>query len=120
MLHFKCAATSLVVITFGILVGGVGLGVRFLYYRFWVGIVATEMTQSLILAAILSIIGFMLLTVAVLADLLGTNRRLLEEALYRIRKLELDPRGGGPETRPPVGEPVTVVASAGDEPGRGS
>ena len=103
-----------------ILAGGVGLGVRFLYYRFWVGIVATEMTQSLILAAILSIVGFMLLTVAVLADLLGTNRRLLEEALYRIRKLELDPRGGGPGTRPPVGEPVTVVASAGDEPGRGS
>ena len=73
------------------LVVGVALGIRFLYYRFWVGIVVTDMTQSLILAAILSIVGFMLLTVAILADLLATNRRLLEEALYRIRKLELDP-----------------------------
>ena len=104
------------------LAGGVALGVRFLYYRFWVGIVATEMTQSLILAAILSIIGFMLLTVAILADLLATNRRLLEEALYRIRKLELDPgRGAGPATRPGAGEDVreavTIIASGGDEPG---
>ena len=106
------------------LAGGVALGVRFLYYRFWVGIVATEMTQSLILAAILSIIGFMLLTVAVLADLLATNRRLLEEALYRIRKLELDPRrGAGPATRPEIGEDVREEAratSVADEPGRRS
>ncbi len=99
------------------LAGGVALGVRFLYYRFWVGIVATEMTQSLILAAILSIIGFMLLTVAILADLLATNRRLLEEALYRIRKLEFDPgRGAGAGIRSEVREVVTVV-SGGDDPG---
>ncbi len=69
---------------------GVALGVRFLYYRYYVETVITGMTQSLILAAILSIVGFLLLCVAVLADLLATNRRLLEEALYRIRKLELD------------------------------
>lgn len=69
---------------------GVALGIRFLYARYWVGRVATDMTQSLILAAILSIVGFLLLAVAVLADLLATNRRLLEEALYRIRRLELD------------------------------
>ena len=74
----------------------------------------------MILAAILSIIGFMLLTVAILADLLATNRRLLEETLYRIRKLELDPpRGAGPSTRPEVREEV-ATASVGDEPGRGS
>ncbi len=99
---------------------GVALGVRFLYYRFWVGNVATGMSQSLILAAILSIIGFMLLTVAILADLLATNRRLLEETLYRMRKLELDPRrGAGPATRPEAREEVTA-ASVGDEPGPGS
>jgi glycosyltransferase involved in cell wall biosynthesis len=70
---------------------GIGLGTRFLYFRFVVGTVVTGMLQSLILAAILSIAGFLLLCVAILADLLATNRRLLEEALYRIRKLELDP-----------------------------
>ncbi len=69
---------------------GVALGARFVYYRAVYG-VATGMIQSLQLAAILSIVGFLLLGVAILADLLATNRRLLEEALYRIRKIELDP-----------------------------
>jgi glycosyltransferase involved in cell wall biosynthesis len=76
---------------------GVGLGVRFVYYRFVVGIEDTVMIQSLQLAAILSIVGFLLLGVAILADLLATNRRLLEEALYHIRKLELDPDRGKEE-----------------------
>jgi len=74
---------------------GIALGVRFVYFRFYAEIVSTGMLQSLILAAILSIVGFLLLCVAVLADLLATNRRLLEEALYRIRKLELDSSGSG-------------------------
>jgi glycosyltransferase involved in cell wall biosynthesis len=72
------------------LLAGVALGARFVYFRYVVERPATEMTQSLILAAILSIVGFLLLAVAVLADLLATNRRLLEETLYRVRKLELD------------------------------
>ena len=79
---------------------GVGLGTRFLYYRYVVGNVATGLLQSLILAAILLIVGFLLLCVAILADLLATNRRLLEEALYRIRKLELDPSRGHGRTEP--------------------
>ena len=66
------------------------LGFRFLYFRFIVGMVATNMLQSLLLAAILAIAGVVLLAVAILADLLATNRRMLEEALYRIRKLEFD------------------------------
>ena len=73
------------------LLGGVALGARFLYFRYVEGIVATSMLQSLLLATILSIAGFLLLGIAILADLLATNRRLLEEALYRVRKLELDP-----------------------------
>jgi len=78
---------------------GVSLGSRFVYFRYVVKRPATEMTQSLILAAILSIVGFLLLTVAVLADLLATNRRLLEETLYRVRKLELDRTDGGRGTQ---------------------
>ena len=69
---------------------GVSLGARFLYFRYVRDIVATNMLQSLLLAAILTIVGFLLLAVAILADLLATNRRLLEETLYRVRKLELD------------------------------
>jgi len=72
------------------IVSGVALGARFIYLRY-VLVEGTGNLQSLILAAILSIVGFLLLCVALLADLLATNRRLLEEALYRIRKLELRP-----------------------------
>lgn len=99
---------------------GVSLGVRFLYFRYWVGRVATDMTQSLILAAILSIVGFLLLAVAVLADLLATNRRLLEEALYRIRRLELDgpvgtaARVGGDRAEASTPAPTPVAAGASE------
>jgi glycosyltransferase involved in cell wall biosynthesis len=44
--------------------------------------------QSLILAAILIIVGFQVLMIGLLADLLSCNRKLLEEAIYRVRKLE--------------------------------
>jgi glycosyltransferase involved in cell wall biosynthesis len=89
---------------------GISLGMRFVYYRFWVGRVGTDMTQSLILAAILSIVGFLLLAVAILADLLATNRRLLEEALYRVRRLELD------QPRPHADSLGSGRSSAADEP----
>lgn len=49
--------------------------------------------QSLILGAILLIVGFQVLLIGLLADLIANNRKLLEETLYRIRKLELDRRG---------------------------
>jgi glycosyltransferase involved in cell wall biosynthesis len=64
---------------------GVLIGIRYLYLG-----AGTGNVQSLILAAILSIVGFLLLAIAILADLLATNRRLLEEITYRVRKNELD------------------------------
>ncbi len=48
--------------------------------------------QSLILAAILMIVGFQILLIGLLADLIGNNRQMLEETLYRVRKLELAPK----------------------------
>jgi hypothetical protein len=45
--------------------------------------------QSLILAAILIIVGFQVLMIGLLADLLSCNRKLLEEVIYRIRKIEM-------------------------------
>jgi glycosyltransferase involved in cell wall biosynthesis len=77
---------------------GVLIGMRYLYLRYWAVGTATGNVQSLILAAILSIVGFLLLAIAILADLLATNRRLLEEITYRVRKNELD----GAETRRPA------------------
>ena len=45
--------------------------------------------QSLILAAILIIVGFLVSLIGILADLLSFNRTLLEELTYRIRKMEI-------------------------------
>jgi hypothetical protein len=44
--------------------------------------------QSLILAAILLITGFQVLLIGLLADLMHFNRRMQEELVYRIRRLE--------------------------------
>jgi hypothetical protein len=42
--------------------------------------------QSLIVSSILSIVGFQTWLIGLVADLIGFNRKLLEEILYRIRK----------------------------------
>ena len=46
--------------------------------------------QLLILAAILFIIGFQVLVVGLVADVISFNRRLIEEILLRVRRIELD------------------------------
>ena len=77
-----------VFITIGALLlgGGVLVGARFLYY-FVVGQGGGKV-QSLILAAILSIIGFQVCLIGLIADLVRLNRRMLEETLYRVRRAE--------------------------------
>jgi len=62
-------------------------GIRFLYL-YSVGQRVGHI-QSLILAAILIIVGFQVLLIAPLADLLSCNRKLLEEVIYRVRRLEV-------------------------------
>ncbi|NIM95447.1 MAG: glycosyltransferase [Anaerolineales bacterium] len=69
-----------------LLFGGLVLGVRFLYF-FFSGQGAGHL-QSLILAAVLLIVGFQIMLIGLVADLIGFNRKILEETLYRIRKLE--------------------------------
>jgi len=44
--------------------------------------------QSLIISAILIIIGFIIIMIGLLGDLISVNRRLNEEMLYRVRKSE--------------------------------
>jgi len=62
-------------------------GVRFLW--FYVSGDRVGHVQSLILAAILIIVGFQILLIGLLADLIANNRKMLEETLYRVRKIEL-------------------------------
>ncbi len=68
--------------------GGVALGLRFVY--FYLTGRGTGHIQSLILAAILSIVGFQICLIGLLADLVGFNRKLLEELLLKVRKMEME------------------------------
>ena len=43
-------------------------------------------------SAVLMIVGFMVLLIGLLADVISGNRKLLEDLLYRVRTLELPPR----------------------------
>lgn len=71
-----------IILFFGLLVG-----CRFLFYYFLTG--GTGKIQSLILAAVLILIGFQVMIVGLVSDLISANRRLLEDALYRTKKMEL-------------------------------
>lgn len=69
------------------------VGVRFLYFYF-TGQGAGHI-QSLVLAAVLLLMGFQLGILGLVADLISTNRRLLEDLQYRVRQSELDHPGKG-------------------------
>lgn len=71
-----------------LLTAGLVLGIRFLYFFVTDG--GMGHVQSLILMAVLLIMGFHTCLIGLVADLVGFNRKILEETLYRLRKLELD------------------------------
>jgi glycosyltransferase involved in cell wall biosynthesis len=75
--------------------GSTALGLRFLYY--FVQGAGTGKVQSLILAAILAIVGFQVCLVGLIAEMVRLNRKMLEEALYRVRQMELENQAGGNE-----------------------
>jgi glycosyltransferase involved in cell wall biosynthesis len=68
-----------------IILGGAGI-VRFLYYFVTEG--GAGHVQSLVLSATVFTIGFQVLLIGLLADLVAANRRLIEETLVRLRRLE--------------------------------
>lgn len=71
------------------LVAGLILGLRFLYFLIVQGS-GVGHVQSLILMAVLLIVGFQTMLIGLLADLVGFNRKILEETLYRLRRIELE------------------------------
>ncbi len=67
---------------------GSALGMRFLYYHFTED--KTGHIQSLILASILLVCAFIVAVFGLLADLVGANRKLLEDVVQRLRRVEYD------------------------------
>jgi glycosyltransferase involved in cell wall biosynthesis len=74
---------------FGSVFFGLGflIGLRFLIY-YWNGDGAGHV-QSLILAALLIILGFLLVVAGLIADLMAANRTLLERLDWRVRRIEM-------------------------------
>ena len=66
---------------------GLGVSLRFLYF-FMTG-AGWGHLQSLILAAILLIVGFQVALIGLVADVVSGNRKLIEDLLYRVRGIEL-------------------------------
>jgi glycosyltransferase involved in cell wall biosynthesis len=67
---------------------GTALGLRYAYF-WWLGDIRGHL-QSAILAVLLLILGFQTLQWGIMADLIASNRKLIEDLLYRVRKIELD------------------------------
>ncbi len=68
---------------------GLILGVRFVWIFLATGSGSGHI-QSLILCAVLLMIGVQAFLTGVLADIISDNRKLLEDVQYRVRKMECD------------------------------
>lgn len=67
-----------------IILPGIILGLRFIYFYFINQ--GTGKIQSLILASMLIVIGFFVIVLGLVGDLIANNRKLNEEILYQLKK----------------------------------
>ncbi len=72
-----------------IFLAGFLVGLRFLYF-YIINKGAAGHVQSLILSAVLLILGFQIFLLGMLADLISANRRLVEDTLSKIKRMELN------------------------------
>ena len=70
-----------------LLLGGLALSLRYLYFVYLGE--GTGHVQSVIIAAVLFIAGFQVIVIGLMADLIAINRRLSEDILLRVKRLEL-------------------------------
>jgi glycosyltransferase involved in cell wall biosynthesis len=78
---------------------GFAISVRFLYYYLFT-FEAEGKIQSLILSAVLMIVGFQVVLIGLLADVISGARKLIEDLLYRVRRMELDRKTDAGERSP--------------------
>ncbi len=68
---------------------GVAISLRYLYFLLKGDTFGDRHLQSLILSAVLMIVGFQVILIGLVADAISGTRKLLEDLLYRVRRLEL-------------------------------
>jgi hypothetical protein len=70
-----------------VFLAGVAISARFVYY--FLGGAGQGHVQSLIVSAVLMIVGFQIALIGLVADVISGNRKLIEDLLYRVRRMEL-------------------------------
>jgi glycosyltransferase involved in cell wall biosynthesis len=83
--------------TIGLVTFALGLAISFRFLYFYFNNDGTGHIQSLLLAAVLMIVGFQVLLIGLVADVISANRKLLEDLLYRVRSMELELPGRRPQ-----------------------
>ena len=64
--------------------------IRFLYFHFFTGQTGVgRHVQSLVFGGTLLTIGFLLFILGVIADIIAANRMLIEETIYRVKRMEM-------------------------------
>jgi hypothetical protein len=71
------------------------ISLRYLYLRYFTMDQGAHI-QSLLLSAVLLMVGFQVIMIGWVADLIGGLRRLVEDGLFRIKKLELGESSAAP------------------------
>ncbi len=71
-----------------VFLAGVAISVRYLYFLVIGDAYGDRHLQSLILSAVLMIVGFQIIVIGLVADAIAGARKLIEELLYRVRRLE--------------------------------
>ena len=75
--------------TIGLVTFAAGFAISFRFLYFYLNNDGAGHVQSLLLAAVLMIVGFQVLLIGLVADVISANRKLLEDLLYRVRSMEL-------------------------------
>ncbi|MGF1495464.1 MAG: glycosyltransferase family 2 protein [Elainellaceae cyanobacterium] len=97
----------------------IGIFLCFRWLLLYLGGTPKSHVPSLILAAILILIGFQLWLLGLIADLMSVNRKLLEDLQLKLRRMELRPDQSFKQNNEQVGSPspidlgdVTLVAKS--------
>ncbi|HNQ96529.1 MAG TPA: hypothetical protein PKH81_00365 [Treponemataceae bacterium] len=85
-LQFFCGIGSILFLL------GFALGLRFLYY-FLTETGPNGHIQSLILAAVLMMLGFQTIVTGLQADIIAANRKILEDIQKKVRNIDIQLQG---------------------------
>jgi glycosyltransferase involved in cell wall biosynthesis len=84
---------------------------RFLFFHFTGQAGIGRHVQSLVFGGTLLTIGFLLFVLGVVADLIAANRMLVEETMYRVKRMEIS---GGHLAAPQAPSPALDEIGSGD------